>query len=130
MALADFCPYIQEFTWRSDNIAIRGSNCLYEENNPRKNSCLTTAHLGCMLTFVAIEGPERNFALELYGVQSKCFEHSGSMWEERTCRQVRQWQHWGSGCYQYSCHAGRLNIIVIIFISPFMGAQSLLAISR
>jgi len=91
VALADFCPYIQEFTWRSDNIAIRGSNCLYEENNPR---------------------PERNFALELYGVQSKCFEHSGSMWEERTCRQVRQWQHWGSGCYQYSCHAGRLNIIV------------------
>lgn len=36
VALADFCPYIQEFTWRSDNIAIRGSNCLYEENNPRK----------------------------------------------------------------------------------------------
>jgi leishmanolysin-like peptidase len=35
VALADFCPYIQEFTWRSDNIAIRGSNCLYEENNPR-----------------------------------------------------------------------------------------------
>ena len=36
VALADYCPYIQEFTWRSDNVAIRGSNCLYEENNPRK----------------------------------------------------------------------------------------------
>lgn len=91
VALADFCPYIQEFTWRSDNIAIRGSNCLYEENNPR---------------------PERNFALELYGPKSKCFEHAGSMWEERTCRQVRQWQHWGSGCYEYTCQNGRLNIIV------------------
>lgn len=35
------------------------------------------------------------------------------MWEERTCRQVRQWQHWGSGCYQYTCEGGRLNIIVM-----------------
>lgn len=35
------------------------------------------------------------------------------MWEERTCRQVRQWQHWGSGCYEYACQNGRLHIIVI-----------------
>ena len=34
------------------------------------------------------------------------------MWEEKTCRLSRQWQHWGSGCYQYSCEDGRLNIIV------------------
>jgi len=36
------------------------------------------------------------------------------MWEERTCRQVRQWQHWGSGCYQYTCQSGRLHIIVCL----------------
>lgn len=115
VALADFCPYIQEFTWRSDNIAIRGSNCLYEENNPRKFSFFPRLLVTDFnpFFFYCIQGPERNFALELYGPKSKCFEHSGSMWEERTCRQVRQWQHWGSGCYEYACQAGRLHIIVI-----------------
>lgn len=36
VSLADFCPYIQEFTWRAKNIVVRGSHCLYEENNPRE----------------------------------------------------------------------------------------------
>jgi len=36
------------------------------------------------------------------------------MWEEQTCKQVRQWQHWGSGCYEYSCQNGRLHIVVSI----------------
>lgn len=36
VSFADFCPYIQEFTWRAENIVVRGSHCLYEENNPRK----------------------------------------------------------------------------------------------
>jgi len=27
--------------------------------------------------------------------------------------QVRQWQHWGSGCYKYFCEAGRLHIEVL-----------------
>lgn len=36
VSLADYCPYIQEFTWRAKNIVVRGSHCLYEENNPRK----------------------------------------------------------------------------------------------
>ena len=36
MALADYCPYIQEFTWRSNNVVVRGSHCMYEENNPSK----------------------------------------------------------------------------------------------
>jgi len=34
VALADYCPYIQEFTWRSNNVVVRGSHCMYEENNP------------------------------------------------------------------------------------------------
>ena len=27
--------------------------------------------------------------------------------------QVRQWQHWGSGCYRYICTSGRLHIMVL-----------------
>jgi len=34
------------------------------------------------------------------------------MWEERSCRQTREWQHWGSGCYKYKCANGRLHILV------------------
>ena len=33
-------------------------------------------------------GEERNFALEVYGEDSKCFDHTESMWEERSCSQV------------------------------------------
>ena len=36
VALADYCPYIQEFTWRSNNVVVRGSHCMYGENNPSK----------------------------------------------------------------------------------------------
>merc|ERR1719361_2921870 len=92
VALADYCPYIQEFTWRSNNVVVRGSHCMYEENNP---------------------SPDRNFALESYGVKSKCFDHTDKMWEEMNCDQVRQWQHWGSGCYKYHCKNGRLHIEVL-----------------
>ncbi|XP_023338328.1 leishmanolysin-like peptidase, partial [Eurytemora carolleeae] len=92
VGLADYCPYIQEFTWRSNNVVVRGSHCMYEENQP---------------------SDERNFALEKYGEGAKCFDHSKDMWEERSCGQVRQWQHWGSGCYAYSCSEGRLNIKVM-----------------
>ncbi|XP_040565883.1 leishmanolysin-like peptidase [Lepeophtheirus salmonis] len=91
VALADYCPYIQEFTWRSNNVVVRGSHCMYPENNPVD---------------------DRNFALETYSPGSKCFDHTDRMWEERTCEQVRQWQHWGSGCYQYACEDGRLHIHV------------------
>lgn len=34
------------------------------------------------------------------------------MWEERSCKQVRQWLHWGSGCYRFRCEDGRLHIVV------------------
>ncbi|XP_032455411.1 leishmanolysin-like peptidase isoform X4 [Nasonia vitripennis] len=91
VSLADYCPYNQEFTWRANNTIVRGSHCLYEDNNPH---------------------PKKNFALEKYGENSRCFDHTNQMWEERTCKQVRQWQHWGSGCYQYKCEAGRLHIMV------------------
>jgi len=89
--LADYCPYIQQFTWRANTVIIRGSHCYYEENNPET---------------------EKNFALEEYGNSSKCFYHTKDMWEERSCHQKRQWQHWGSGCYKYECTDGLLRIIV------------------
>lgn len=41
-----------------------------------------------------------------------CFDHSQDMWEERSCHQTREWQHWGSGCYEYKCELGRLHILV------------------
>lgn len=91
VSLADYCPYIQEFSWRLNNVVIRGSHCQYDDNNPNN---------------------DKNFALESYGVQSKCFDHTNEMWEERSCKQTRQWQHWGSGCYVYHCRHARLHISV------------------
>lgn len=91
VSLADYCPYIQEFTWHSKNIVVRGSHCQFPENNP--------SH-------------DKNFALEKYGENSLCFEHTNRMWEETSCKQMRQWQHWGSGCYAYRCQNGRLHILV------------------
>lgn len=91
LSLADYCPYIQEFTFRTNNVVIRGSHCEYPENSPSS---------------------DKNFALEKYGEKSRCFDHTDKMWEERSCKQTRQWQHWGSGCYGYRCENGRLHILV------------------
>nr|XP_027196762.1 leishmanolysin-like peptidase [Dermatophagoides pteronyssinus] len=90
--LADYCPYIQEFTWKQNNETVRGSKCSYPENNP---------------------SIEKNFALEHYGIDSKCMNHGDEMWVERTCQEIRQWQHWGSGCYQYRCtEDGFISILI------------------
>lgn len=91
VSLADYCPYIQEFTWQSNKIVIRGSHCEYSENSP---------------------SPDKNFALEKYGQKSRCFDHTDKMWKENSCKQSRQWQHWGSGCYRYRCENSRLHILV------------------
>ncbi|CAG0915170.1 unnamed protein product, partial [Notodromas monacha] len=92
VVLADYCPYIQEFTWKSQNKFVRGSHCLYEDNNPVE---------------------DLNFALEEYGENSKCFEHpENRRWVEKTCALKRHWEHWGSGCYQYLCFDGRLHVMV------------------
>ncbi|KAF2368611.1 Peptidase M8 leishmanolysin [Trinorchestia longiramus] len=90
VTLADYCPYIQEFTWKSQNVVVRGSHCNFPENNPE---------------------PERNFALENYSSNSLCLYHDQE-WTERTCHQMRTWQHWGSGCYEYVCRDSRVHIVV------------------
>lgn len=41
VSLADHCPYIQEFTWRSKNVIVRGSQCYFEDNNPSKKKCIS-----------------------------------------------------------------------------------------
>ncbi|CAH2083494.1 unnamed protein product [Euphydryas editha] len=91
VSLADYCPYLQEFTWKHKTVLIRGSRCSYEENTPKQDV---------------------NFALENYGEHSKCFDHSDRVWEQKSCRQIREWQHWGSGCYKYKCENGRLHVVV------------------
>ncbi|GJQ82822.1 hypothetical protein Trydic_g13524 [Trypoxylus dichotomus] len=95
VSLADYCPYIQEFSWRLNNVVVRGSHCQYADNNPKAG---------------------KNFALEIYGKHSKCFDHTNEMWEERSCKQMRQWQHWGSGCYFYRCENGKLHISVSKYV--------------
>ncbi|KPM09199.1 leishmanolysin-like protein [Sarcoptes scabiei] len=90
--LADYCPYIQEFTWKQNNATVRGSKCSFVENNPL---------------------PEKNFALEQYGFNSRCINHGEEQWIERNCFEIRQWQHWGSGCYQYQCSEdGFLDLLI------------------
>ena len=69
VVLADYCPYIQEFTWKQNEEVVRGSKCSFPENSP-----------------VA----DKNFALEHYGANSKCFNHVDEMWEERSCTEVRR----------------------------------------
>ena len=65
VTLADFCPYIQEFTWKSTGQSDeRGTRCAEEKNSP----------VG-----------ENNYALEKYGRGARCFEQGGK-WEQKSCR--------------------------------------------
>ena len=69
VSLADFCPYVQEFTWKSESeSSSRGSQCFDETNNPESGS---------------------NFGLENYGDGSLCFEQ-GSAWQQRSCTVLKQ----------------------------------------
>lgn len=88
--LADYCPFIQEFTWQSQNVTLRGSRCDIGGNSLDL---------------------ERNAALEHYGTQTRCFEH-GRRWEQRSCIYKRHWHHYGAGCYKYTCSNGHVNIHV------------------
>ena len=67
--------------------------------------------ISAVTTLCAITDAQRNFALEQYGSSSVCLYHDQE-WTERTCHQMRTWQHWGSGCYSYTCRDNRLQIIV------------------
>jgi leishmanolysin-like peptidase len=79
VTLADFCPYIQEFTWKSDSSsggkATRGTRCTDQSNQPNG---------------------DRNYALEEYGSRSLCIEQGGA-WQQRSCTMLKQWQRYGAG---------------------------------
>jgi len=94
VTLADFCPYIQEFSWRGggsgDDDEQRGTRCDNRNNAPDNDN---------------------NYAIESFGGQSKCFKQGGK-WEQKSCTMIKQWTRYGSGCYNYECKGGLLNIIV------------------
>lgn len=75
VTLADFCPYIQEFTWKSEGKASRGTNCKDITNQPTDDN---------------------NYALEEYGDGSMCFEQAGP-WQQKSCTMLKQWQRYGAG---------------------------------
>jgi len=94
VTLADFCPYVQEFSWRGggggDEDEQRGTRCDNRGNAPDEDN---------------------NYAIEAFGSQSKCFKQGGK-WEQKSCTMIKQWTRYGSGCYDYQCQGGLLNIIV------------------
>ncbi|XP_041371859.1 leishmanolysin-like peptidase [Gigantopelta aegis] len=79
--LADFCPFLQEFSWTNHDEVLRGSSCRHQENSI---------------------GTSNNFFGEKYGNQSKCFNHA-NRWFLQHCYTIDSPQHSGSGCYEYKC---------------------------
>lgn len=107
--LADYCPFIQEFTWQVQNVTIKGSRCDLGSNN--------------------LEYNERNAALEYYGPQTKCFEH-GRRWEQRSCVYRRHWHHFGAGCYKYNCVNGHINVVVGNYSYPCYYANQVVSVEQ
>ena len=75
MTLADFCPYVQEFTWKSEDKTSRGTRCTDYSNQP---------------------SDDNNYALEDYGEGSMCFDQAGP-WQQKSCAMLKQWQRYGAG---------------------------------
>ena len=75
MTLADFCPYVQEFTWKSEDKTSRGTRCTDYSNQP---------------------SDDNNYALEEYGEGSMCFDQAGP-WQQKSCAMLKQWQRYGAG---------------------------------
>lgn len=81
--LADYCPYVQEYTLQQHPVIQQGSRCSHAENN--------------------LLDPDKNVALEYFGISSRCFQH-GRHWTNFTCPFKRRfWPHLGAGCYKTSC---------------------------
>ncbi|XP_052065057.1 leishmanolysin-like peptidase [Mytilus californianus] len=81
VSLADYCPYLQEFTWKDGDRTVRDSRCAMKENNPH---------------------PSLNFYGEYFGQGSQCFNHANS-WIIQHCNFLHPVSHSGSGCYSYDC---------------------------
>lgn len=95
VTLADFCPYVQEFTWQGGGGVgggedPRGTRCDDRFNQPDS---------------------ENNYAVEKFGAGARCFDQ-GDAWEQKSCTMIKQWTRFGSGCYNYQCSRGQLYIVV------------------
>jgi len=95
VTLADFCPYVQEFTWQGGGGVAggedpRGTRCDDRFNQPDS---------------------ENNYAVEKFGGSARCFDQGGP-WEQKSCTMIKQWTRFGSGCYNYYCMLGQLFIEV------------------
>lgn len=94
VTLADFCPFVQEFTWKGETGGDigngRGTRCTNQNNAPEKDV---------------------NYALEKYGRNSRCLLQTKS-WEEKSCTMLKQWSRYGSGCYEYECSGGLVNVVI------------------
>jgi len=74
VTLADFCPYVQEFTWQGGGGVgggeePRGTRCDDPFNQPDN---------------------ENNYALESFGSGARCFGQADK-WEQKSCTMVKQW---------------------------------------
>ena len=88
MTLADFCPYVQEFTWKSEDKTSRGTRCTDYSNQP---------------------SDDNNYALEEYGEGSMCFDQAGP-WQQKSCAMLKQWQRYGAGiCVTIMCRNDELS---------------------
>jgi len=90
VALADYCPYYQGFTWTKQSKDIRSSSCTSHHNSLDQ---------------------DKNYALETYGKTSACFEQTGR-WKRTKCNVRWTASIWGSGCYRYACEWDSLKIII------------------
>jgi leishmanolysin-like peptidase len=76
--LADFCPYNQEFEWKTVNSSDRrDSRCELEENAPPEDT---------------------NSVMEVYGPGTVCFDLAVN-WTERRCGRVKMYSQFMAGCY-------------------------------
>ncbi|CAD5112099.1 DgyrCDS1340 [Dimorphilus gyrociliatus] len=84
-SLSDFCPFFQEFEWKTNGKFLRTSVCSFPENQL---------------------GKVNNFLLETYGKESRCFENLRyTPWYTLNCKNRSKFTlpHVGSACYKYEC---------------------------
>jgi len=108
VTLADFCPYVQEFTWEGGG-GVRGGS------DPRGTRCEDPLNQ---------PDSENNYAVERFGRGTRCFDQDDP-WEQKSCTMIKQWTRFGSGCYNYECSRGQLYIIVrdVSFSCGFPGQK-------
>ena len=80
VALGDYCPYVQEFSWKASDGTSRGTLCTNSKNQPNN------------------KGENLNYGLETYGKSSACVEQ-GKVWDQESCEIIKQWHRYGAGCY-------------------------------